>query len=228
MKHFYHVGACAPQWQAIAEEHVAALRESGGTWELTVGLVGSGSERAAARSWWAGQFPGVEFVEADTGYEQVTLHALHAWAKQANPGEPVMYCHTKGTTPRPGLSGLQRVAWRRSMTKHVVTGWRRCLELLEDHDAAGCHWTLPGEYTVGDLTKAPPHFSGNFWWANAGYLATLPPVSDESRFEAEFWVGRGNPKTADLRPGYPDANMFRLEMIQYMNPGLGNPSGIPQ
>lgn len=221
VKHFYHV-FCAPRWRSIAEEHVAALRESGGTWEMTVGLVGAGEDRAAARSWWTQQVPGTEFIEADAGYEQVTIRALHAWAKQAGPAEPVLYCHTKGTTheyTREKLGSIHGIMWRRSMTRHVVTDWQHCLELLEDHDAVGCHWTLPGEYTVGIVTVTP-HFAGNFWWAKAGYLAALPPVSDESRFHAESWIGLGDPKIADLRPGYPDANFFRLEMIQYMNPGV--------
>jgi hypothetical protein len=46
-------------------------------------------------------------------------------------------------------------------------------------------------------------FGGNFWWANANYLRTLPPLRYKDRFDAETWIGLGNPLVHDLLPGWP-------------------------
>ena len=46
--------------------------------------------------------------------------------------------------------------------------------------------------------------------ATAGYLAKLPPVEGGNpnkgynRYKAEEWIGGGNPKVLDLKPGWPD------------------------
>jgi hypothetical protein len=53
-----------------------------------------------------------------------------------------------------------------------------------------------------------PLFAGNFWWARAKYLATLPEPETENRRQAEGWVGLGGPKVYDLRPGWPDWDDF--------------------
>lgn len=214
MRHFYHMFCGAP-WQSIAAEHAAALTP--GEWDLTVGLVGPPSAREVARRWWSEQ-RNCSFVEATSGWEQVTLRRLWRWARYADPAEPVLYAHTKGVTHK-NNGGLHGAVWRRSMTQLLVENWPRCLQLLSDYDAVGCHWLTPA-------IKWPPHvietpfFGGNFWWANAGYVATLPEPGNANRYAAEQWIGLGDPKVADLRPGIPDLAHYRLEMTYALNPGL--------
>jgi len=106
--------------------------------------------------------------------------------------------------------------WRELMTTHVVGGWRECVALLDDHDAAGCYWATPQMYPGFVVT---PMFCGNFWWADAGYLARLPPVSRESRFHAEGWVGLGDPVVADVHPGWPTWAEFSDQVVAALNPG---------
>ena len=39
--------------------------------------------------------------------------------------------------------------------------------------------------------RNPPHFSGNFWWANSDYLKNLPKITTENYAElnrGEFWI----------------------------------------
>jgi hypothetical protein len=119
------------------------------------------------------------------GYEDVTLNVLRDWAQTADPDEPVFYAHAKGST-RP--SGLQD-AWRRSMLQHCGTNWRQRVEELSYGNDVSCWWwSKAADY--------PAHASGNFWWARAGYLAGLPALNtldSDTRWNAEFWIGTGNP-----------------------------------
>lgn len=196
IRHYYHVWADGA-WEEPLYEHVTALEIAALDCAITVGVVGSEPNRIAVLVA-MGELVGA--VEADAGYEQVTLARLHEDAC-AHPDDVFLYTHTKGAYHPSSLN----TQWRRSMTRHCVLDWHRCVELLRDNDAAGCHWVH---------TRATPEddysiFAGNFWWATGRYLATLPsPALWDDRFEAERWVGRGSPVVADLRPDWPNPVMF--------------------
>ena len=215
MRHFYHLYCGAP-WQKIASSHVEALSATGIAWEVTIGLVGPANARAEARRWFKTGSPRVNFTEADEGWEQLTLRELHTWAKHAEPQTPVLYAHSKGITYK-HFDGLYGAVWRQSMTDRLVGGWEQCTKLLQEHEAVGCHWLTPDAYP--GLVQGP-YFAGNFWWARAGYIAELPSVSDESRYDAEGWIGLGNPDVHDLRPGWPTVGLFSPDLVAALNPGI--------
>jgi len=58
--------------------------------------------------------------------------------------------------------------------------------LLNDHDAVGCNLLDDPD---NDILR--PHFSGNFWWANAEYIAKLDYsyLDHPNRYAREFWIG---------------------------------------
>lgn len=191
--HFYHVFADG-WWPPAVYEHLLAIKRSGLPLDyVCIGIVGRDHERVrVVRQYLASELGDAEFVTADEGFEQVTIQAMAARLT----GGPiaVLYAHDKGSYH----SDEPATLWRRSMTHHLVCHWRRCLDLLADnYDAAGCHWKEPERY-----------FAGNCWWANATYLATLPPVGMRDRGDAETWIGRGNPQVYDLRPGWPHPELF--------------------
>jgi hypothetical protein len=201
--HYYHLFAGSVLSAGIAAEHFRALRQAGFDGEVRVGLVdpdGGG--------WPAGLWSGaVVCARTESGFEQVTLSALHEWVQDADPATPVLYAHTKGCTSEENTGSSWGRHWRRSMTRHVVGRWRECVAALAGggYDAVGCHWLTPGEYP-GAVTR--PFFAGNFWWATASYLAGLPPPGDGDRFGAEVWAGLGRPRVLDLNPGYPAPVVF--------------------
>ena len=95
IRHYYHVYADG-YWHTPVAEHLDALAESGLKPHLTVGVVGEPANRRAVRV--ALRFAGVaRWIEANTGWEQVTLDALRQDA--ASHDDPVLYAHTKGTRP---------------------------------------------------------------------------------------------------------------------------------
>ena len=125
-------------------------------------------------------------------YEVPTQQALWKYACE-NPTSKLLYLHTKGVgkEPNPCIED-----WIQYMTYFSVEKWRDALMKLDTYDTTGV-----------DLLQEPTlHYSGNFWWAKASYLSTLPspvefadlqqypnPLGSE-RHNQEFWIcyNKGN------------------------------------
>jgi hypothetical protein len=223
MQHFYHVWCGSPAWRPILAEHVAALRDTGIDWDVTVGLAGPAADRREARIWLAGALPGCHLTEANKGWEQITLAALYRWARHAPAWEPVFYAHAKGVTHPVDLSdeSVFVAAWRRAMTAELLTGWQECVSSLAEFDAAGCCWLDPERFNPVFVRQVQswryrrvPMFGGNFWWSSAGYAARLGRPPAANRFDAELWIGLGSPRVRDMRPGWPSLDLFAAEAEQ--------------
>ena len=201
---FYHLWAGdehhGANWLPPANEFFTALESSRFDGDVRVGVVGGPEQQGDAARWLQDRRPDWECAAiAHEGYEMVTLHALHQFAKAAHPGTPVLYAHGKGSFGR----GEFRDRWRQAMITRAVADWRHCVNSLHSHDAVGCHWLTREEFP-GKIGQ-PGVFGGNFWWANAGYLAGLPPIDPfgTARHAAEGWVGLNDPKVECLVPGWP-------------------------
>lgn len=120
-----------------------------------------------------------------TLYERPTLFALRHFCI-ANPETVVLYLHTKGVTR---IKNQNVLDWTLYMEYFAVDCWEDCIFALKDHDVCGVNWHL----------KPSPHFSGNFWWANAKYVSKLPgsitPHSSEflDYVAPEMWIGMRAP-----------------------------------
>lgn len=211
IRHFYHVYA-AGAWFGPVQEHITALSHAGFRSPVTAGLVGPAGSRNLVREWittWLARegLPAPDtWTEADEGYEQVTLTALRDYACSCIAEEAILYAHTKGAWHSNPLNEC----WRRSMTRHVVGQWQRCARLVTSgsYDTAGCHWLTPEAYSGrADYAVTVPVYAGNFWWARAGYLRTLPPLQHDHRHRAEEWIGLGSPEAFDLLPGWPSMEL---------------------
>lgn len=139
--------------------------------------------------------------------ENLTIAEIEKWL----PGHEdyyVLYFHAKGCTWPVGDEMRDR--WRGCMMRNVVLNWRQCVKDLDSgYEAVGCHWMTP--------PKTPPTqfiFAGNFWWAKASFLKTLPSIYErarikqdgigalESRYESEVWIGNG-PRPPVVRDYHP-------------------------
>lgn len=210
--HFYHCW-CDGDWTEPVVEHVDALLAADFQGPVYLGLVGASMWRGAARD----AFDPLDVrvaVEADSGFEQVTLAKVREYALEHEGA--VLYAHSKGSADASEF----RKQWRRSMTKLVVSNWRTNLRRLDPTtprvpphdppDAIGCHW-LTRERFPGfevEFPEGTPFFGGNFWMARCDYLRRLPEPSTRSRFDAERWIGLGDPRVLDLNPGWPAASLF--------------------
>ena len=197
IRHAYHVYAGGVAWRDAVQDHLDALRHGGLADELLgihVGLVGPAPARHEALDVISEVLPVTIIGQADEGWEQVTLSGVRELARYAWAGDQILYAHTKGAA---NISEIN-TAWRKSMSYWNVVKWRDAAGHLSVADTAGCHWIPEGRF-----------FGGNYWWAQAEYLATLPPPDYASRYMAEVWIGH-NPDVIsyDMVPGCPAFDRF--------------------
>jgi hypothetical protein len=190
---------------AILNEQMVALRNSGlsdEADEIYIGVNGTDSDSLTVMS----LSPDLSMVVTNGSHamtEIPTLKMLRGWLPY-HLGWRVLYTHSKGASYPPDNTFPDR--WRRCMEKGVVWNWRGCMEQMDRGiESCGCHWLTPERW--GSMVKTP-FWGGTFWWATSDYLATLPPLPEdtfENRYEAESWIGRGprRPTVADFHPEWP-------------------------
>jgi hypothetical protein len=181
--------------------------------------VGQSSQPYDAKAWGVSSYPQHELIAEtvasydwlkvlvstsdESGYEGETLSQLHDLCLERTDLQAVGYIHTKGIRhyPHATVQTFRAVnSWRHFLEWGTIDRWRDCISRLQGVDAVG----------VNFRDSPWPHFSGNFWWANASYLRTLdPPIQRRSetprdtnstevtqeRINYEMWVGLNNPTT---------------------------------
>jgi len=177
--HVYHLYANG-FWEQAWKEHVIALK-MGLLRELdtfSVGLVGDDKNRSIARKV-VEEVGATVVIEEDSGYEQVTLNWLHDFAFKEEGA--VFYAHSKGS----GFPTPTTASWRRTMTFDTAIDWRKCIEFLEQgFNCTGTNW-----HPASQMWGHTPYFAGNFWWATLELIRSLDKPSNDSRYEAEAWIG---------------------------------------
>lgn len=141
-----------------------------------------------------------------------TIRMIEQWLPE-HENWYVFYFHAKGCASPSGKQDLND-NWRGCMMRNLVTNWRQCYQDLENgYDSVGCHW-MTGEQTPPGQSV----WAGNFWWAKASFLNTLPSIMErdriklsgidsiESRYESEVWIGNGPrlPKIRDYHHAWID------------------------
>ena len=126
----------------------------------------------------AGRIRLIDFSRDASRGEAPTLDLIRLFAGFHGEAR-ILYLHSKGASH--SQPTLQVADWRRLMLHFLVERHEEALATLADADVVGCNL----------LDSPRRHFSGNFWWAKAGYLAGLAPVPAGERHEAEWWVLSG-------------------------------------
>ncbi len=203
-----------PNAVPVITEQMRVLKASGllrHTLHFHVGLNGGLETEMLA----AGIFPSTARITLhglQSRGENRTILMLEEWLKK-HPERAhwnILYFHAKNAThPASDEYGNR---WRNCMQYHCITQWHECIDTLEaGNDACGCHWLTE----QGDGTQSL--FGGNFFWAKASFLMTLPSIQErkrihvsgidalESRFESEVWIGNGKrlPRVRDFHAGHP-------------------------
>lgn len=91
-----------------------------------------------------------------------------------------LYLHCKGSSRQCD----QRIQdWVDMLEYFCIKQFKQCINELENgYNVVGCNFKKDAD---------EPHFSGNFWWANNNYLATLPELNSDDRIRCEMWIGKG-------------------------------------
>jgi hypothetical protein len=119
-------------------------------------------------------------------YELPTQNLIWNYAKDHSNSQ-ILYLHTKGV----GKEKNECIEdWINYMLYFCVERWEEATHMLKDHDTTGV-----------DLLQEPTmHYSGNFWWAKASYIQSLPQPYEFANLEKypnplnslrhnqEFWI----------------------------------------
>lgn len=117
-------------------------------------------------------------------FELPTLRMMYDYAVN-HPSSSILYLHTKSISyEKSDPRYLPTMSWIEYMLYFMVEQASVRISNLQEYDVAGCDYHL----------QPLPHFSGNFWWARASYLATLDPAYLQSKMDAEMWLCTKNPK----------------------------------
>lgn len=125
-------------------------------------------------------------------YEYPTLIHLQNYCNQ-NPNAKVLYYHAKGTS-RQYDKNIE--SWRECLEYFNIELWRKSIEnfKFDKHDVCGALYVTWFAFLDKVLTN---YYSGNFWWATAKYINTLPNLSQkmaESNMDRDIperWIGYG-------------------------------------
>lgn len=101
-------------------------------------------------------------------------------------GDKILYLNGLGVTN----DSIYKQSWRKYLSYFNIIKWEGCIKALDNgYDVCGVDWR----------THPTPHYSGNFWWANASYLKTLPKIQTLNkensprvltlRHNAEMYIG---------------------------------------
>ena len=129
--------------------------------------------------------------------EAPTLRLIRDFClKEENQDYKILYFHQKGLKD---IGKNCKRYWRIVMEYFLIHRWKEAIKTLDNYDCVGVNYvtdTFLGRY---------PHFSGNFWWANAKHIKNLDHSYLDDHFELgamlnglrkEFWIG----SSANLNP----------------------------
>lgn len=237
----YHI-FCDKDWQKMAAQQIAHLKSSGlwdRTAKLCVSIIARNDGDISELRRIAGDDGKLEIVADCRDARKFEYPALQFIRRKCMEEDClVYYFHTKGityqnlTTRDRKFNNFKRniEAWRMMMEYFLFDKWRVAVNLLSgDNPAAGDgpqRTPATGErFDVYGCYRFPPPpmdyylYAGNFWWARALYVRTLPDF-DESRmagdrFFAEEWLFRGKPKSFSAFDTLADVYCVNMEPCLY-------------
>lgn len=186
-------------WREVAEDQFNTLQSSGlldRADQIMVTFLGDDRKEI---EWLERKSPKIvinNYSSDITHYERMCLNGLRKWSSD-NEGL-VLYMHAKGVSRTSKKTNVQ--GWRKLLEYFVVENHERCTDEIYKEGLD----TMGGNLCVAQRNYKPGHgmhYSGNFWWARAGYLRTLTMIPLNVRMQdngnyikyCEYWLLRPFP-----------------------------------
>jgi predicted O-methyltransferase YrrM len=199
---FYHVGQLG-NWKRLFQEQINSLVVSGLYHICDFIHIGVNGDEIlpVLLPKFKVEYNSNKILEADT------LKSLYDFCIN-NKEHRVLYFHTKGATQENTSHILNVNKWRYYLEYFAFHRWKDCVTSLKEYDTSGAEYLFESGLINQDTGitewEQNPHYSGNYWWANASYISTLDPNylyrTDKGwdRYRSEFWIGTGNPNHCEL------------------------------
>lgn len=219
--HFYHAYADGKNSTYAITVHLNNLISSNLSRNLEkfcIGIVGSDINRNKIKELLQSRHDEIPIeivVEAEIGYEQITLNKMHEHS-QSHHGY-YFYAHSKSAA----FALRSNECWMHSMEYYNLINWPEAVNRLNFNDATGCFWLTHKQYPdlIHWFNVEPSinsFFAGNYWWATSDVIRQLLPPENQNRYAAEQWIGsKQNLKVYDLRPGRPKERNFRCNKFLF-------------
>jgi len=156
-------------------------------------------------------------------FEIPTLKLISEFSKKY-PCAKILYLHSKSISYNKE-SDLYACCtdWINMMLHFMCKRSADCLKDLDTYDTTGCNYR--------EDNKWPPHYSGNFWWANANYIKQLSTSSLTNKMSAEWWLLTGRGSYKEQHNAHIDHFIDRYPEIKYNTEYVGlfntdNKSGL--
>jgi hypothetical protein len=147
--------------------------------------------------------------------EADTLNALWNFCS-IHPDYHVLYFHSKGVSHTALEFKTTIINWVEYLEYFVIDRWRSCVLQLQTHDCAGTEWIPQHIVELNSISSC--HYAGNFWWANANYLASLDPTFlYQSRHSPELWINTLSPNYYNFWFSNRDLYWHNLYPEEYKN-----------
>ena len=145
-------------------------------------------------------------------FENPTINLINDFSKE-NPNCYILYLHTKGI--RYSKDDVPENDWINYMLYFLVEDYKNCISILDkNYDTVGCDYSIDLDQRVFNgyaPYPPPPHYSGNFWWANSNYLKNLPKLCMEKpeRNAPEFWLFKNKPNFYNLHSSDLNIHIYK-------------------
>lgn len=148
-------------------------------------------------------------------FENPTIRLLYFFSRVYHESNvKILYLHTKGVSHDKVHPFYRNVRdWVDYMTFCLVERYDKCLKLLDYVDVIGCNY----RDVKYDRSNNPSHFSGNFWWARSDYISRLTINQLSQKYDAEFWLFKGNPRFYNIHTCPYGHYENRYHRYQYEN-----------
>jgi len=121
---------------------------------------------------------------AESGNERITTSLMHTWCNTPEAdGAAVLYMHNKGES-HPEHAPAH--SWAKACEYFTIDRYRDAVGRLSTYETAGPF--LVGHHLSYYNNCAIWHYSGNFWWAKASYIRSIPPPRTGRHSCGELWV----------------------------------------
>lgn len=142
----------------------------------------------------------------DTSYERFTLLKIKNYIQ---PGDKLLYIHTKGITRFDTHLYVNINDWVNLMDYYLIYNYSICLNVLETFETVGINYHP-------HVTSNSPHFSGNYWWCTANYFLSLNDYISDDYYAPEFYLFSRRPRYLCLFYSNVDQYNVRFPFVNYV------------
>jgi hypothetical protein len=194
---FIHI-CCINDWEAIFNEQICKLKESGlydEAYKIYLGILGN-VNIIKSLVFEDSKFSIMYVDERTSLYEIHTINYIKYICEHSVEELNILYIHTKGVR-QAGNSNVTK-SWRNMMEFFLIENYKLCLDNLNRFDTIGTnvvnlYCTNKDEISINN--NHTYHYSGNFWWSKKSYIDKLDYIeldltknSFNKRYKAENWI----------------------------------------